>query len=105
MPLPAGAHTYSPEVVLRYADDVKQQKADHETAVADAKTKAEKDKQEYKAQSLKEKALNRLLLDQRKPGEAVIPPANYTAQLYDANTLGQHVPHGERLAARPGPQR
>jgi hypothetical protein len=27
------------------------------------------------------------LLDQRKPGEAVIPPANYTAQLYDAKTL------------------
>ncbi|MGI4867198.1 MAG: hypothetical protein ACRYFZ_24990 [Janthinobacterium lividum] len=87
VPLPAGTKTYSPEVVLRYAEDVKQQKADHETAVADAKTKAEKEKQEYKAQSLKEKALNRLLLDQRKPGEAVIPPANYTAQLYDASTL------------------
>lgn len=87
IPLPAGTHTYSPEVVLRYADDVKQQKAAHESAVADAKSKAEKDKQEYKAQSLKEKALNRFLLDQRKPGEAVIPPANYTAQLFDANTL------------------
>jgi hypothetical protein len=87
IPLPAGTHTYSPEVVLRYADDVKQQKAAHESAVAEAKTKAEKDKQEYKAQSLKEKALNRFLLDQRKPGEAVIPPANYTAQLFDANTL------------------
>jgi hypothetical protein len=73
--------------VLRYAEDVKQQKAAHESAVAEAKTKAEKDKQEYKAQSLKEKALNRFLLDQRKPGEAVIPPANYTAQLFDANTL------------------
>jgi hypothetical protein len=87
IPLPAGTHTYSPEVVLRYAEDVKQQKAAHESAVAEAKTKAEKDKQEYKAQSLKEKALNRFLLDQRKPGEAVIPPANYTAQLFDANTL------------------
>jgi hypothetical protein len=87
IPLPAGIHNYSPEVVLRYADDVKQQKAAHESAVTEAKTKAEKDKQEYKAQSLKEKALNRFLLDQRKPGEAVIPPANYTAQLYDAKTL------------------
>jgi len=87
IPLPTGTHTFSPEVVLRYAEDVKQQKAAHESAVAEAKTKAEKDKQEYKAQSLKEKALNRFLLDQRKPGEAVIPPANYTAQLFDASTL------------------
>lgn len=87
VPLPAGTHSYSPEVVLRYADAVKQQKADHETAVADAKSKAEKDKQEYKAQSLKEKALNRFLLDQRKPGEATIPPADYTAQVCDAKTL------------------
>lgn len=87
IPLPTGTHTYSPEVVLRYAEDVKQQKAAHESAVAEAKNKAEKDKQEYKAQSLKEKALNRFLLDQRKPGEAVIPPANYTAQLFDASTL------------------
>ena len=87
VPVPAGAHNYSAEVVLRYADAVKQQKADHESAVAEAKSKAEKEKQEYKAQSLKEKALNRLLLDQRKPGEAVIPPANYTAQVYDAKTL------------------
>jgi hypothetical protein len=30
IPLPAGIHNYSPEVVLRYADDVKQQKAAHE---------------------------------------------------------------------------
>ncbi|WP_157886722.1 hypothetical protein [Hymenobacter sp. PAMC 26628] len=87
VPLPAGTHSYSPEVALRYTDAVKQQKADHETAVADAKSKAEKDKQEYKAQSLKEKALNRLLLDQHKPGEAVIPMADYAAQVYDAKTL------------------
>ncbi|MGI4886654.1 MAG: hypothetical protein ACRYFR_16995 [Janthinobacterium lividum] len=44
VPLPAGTRTYSPKVVLRYADAVKQQKADHETAVADAKSQAEKDK-------------------------------------------------------------
>ncbi|MGI4740119.1 MAG: hypothetical protein ACRYG7_33530 [Janthinobacterium lividum] len=87
VPLPAGTHTYSPEVVLRYVDAVKQQKADHETAVAEAKIKAERDKQEYKAQSLKEKALNRLLLDQHKPGEAVIPTADYTAQVFDAPML------------------
>ncbi|WP_210518603.1 hypothetical protein [Hymenobacter terricola] len=87
VPVPAGTRTYSPEVVLRYVDAVKQQKADHESAVSDAKSKAEKDKQEYKAQSLKEKAMNRFLLDERKPGDAVIPAADYTAQVYDAKTL------------------
>lgn len=87
VPVPASTHTFSPEVVLRYVDAVKQQKADHENAVADAKNKAEKDKQEYKAQSLKEKMTNRILLDERKPGDAVIPAAEYTAQVYDAKTL------------------
>lgn len=47
--LPAGTCSYPPEMVLHYADAVKQQKADHETAVADAKSEVEKDKQEYKA--------------------------------------------------------
>lgn len=37
VPLPAGTHTYSPEVVLRYVDAVKQQKVDHEAAVAEVK--------------------------------------------------------------------
>ena len=87
VPVPAGTRSYTPEVVLRYVESVKQQQADHISAVADAKAKAEKDKQEYKAQSLKEKAMNRLLLDERKPGEAVIPAAEYTAQVYDAPTL------------------
>ncbi|MGI4972911.1 MAG: hypothetical protein ACRYGH_28555 [Janthinobacterium lividum] len=104
IPLPAGTHNYSPEVVLRYADDVKQQKAAHESAVTEAKTKAEKDKQEYKAQSLKEKALNRFLLDQRKPGEAVIPPANYTAQLYDAKTLASTYVTISGLQRATGPE-
>ena len=87
VPVPAGTHSYTPEVVLRYVESVKQQKADHLSVVADAKAKAEKDKQEYKAQSLKEKAMNRILLDERKPGEAVIPTAEYTAQVFDAPTL------------------
>lgn len=104
IPLPAGTHNYSPEVVLRYAEDVKQQKAAHESAVTEAKTKAEKDKQEYKAQSLKEKALNRFLLDQRKPGEAVIPPANYTAQLYDAKTLASTYVTVSGLQRATGPE-
>ncbi|MDB5236025.1 MAG: hypothetical protein JWR44_3018 [Hymenobacter sp.] len=87
VPVPAGTRSYSPEVELRYVESVKQQKADHISAVAEAKDKAEKDKQEYKAQSLKDKALNRILLDERKPGGAVIPTADYTAQVYDAPTL------------------
>ncbi|RFP63444.1 hypothetical protein D0N36_19305 [Hymenobacter lapidiphilus] len=87
VPVPAGTSSYTPEVVLRYVESVKQQQSDHVSAVAEAKAKAEKDKQEYKAQSLKEKAMNRLLLDERKPGEAVIPTADYTAQVYDAPTL------------------
>ncbi|OON69621.1 hypothetical protein B0919_06705 [Hymenobacter sp. CRA2] len=85
--VPAGTHTFMPEVVLRYEDAVKQQKADREQAVTDAKAKAEKEKQEYKAQSFGAKALNRIVLDERKPGDAVIPPADYTAQVYDAKTL------------------
>lgn len=87
VPVPAGTHTYSPEVQLRYIESVNQQKADHLSAVADAKAKAEKAKADYKAQSLKEKAINRILLDERKPGEAVLPAADYTAQVYDATTL------------------
>ncbi|MFD1873258.1 hypothetical protein [Hymenobacter bucti] len=35
--------------MLRYEEAVKQQKADHSSAVADAKIKAEKDKQAHKA--------------------------------------------------------
>ena len=87
IPLPAGTRTYQPEVVLRYEDQVKQQKANHETAVAEAKSNAEKAKQEYKSMSLKDKMMNRVLLDERKPGEAVIPAADYTAQVYDPKTL------------------
>ena len=87
VPVPAGTRTYTSEVQLRYVDAVNQQKADHVSAVADAKLQAEKAKIEYKAQSLKEKAMNRLLLDQHKPGEAVIPTADYTAKVYDAPTL------------------
>ncbi len=87
IPVPAATRTYQSEVVLRYVESVKQQKADHLTAVSDAKAKAEKDKQEYKAQSFKEKALSRLVLDERKPGEAVIPTADYTAQVFDASNL------------------
>lgn len=87
VPLSANIKSFSPEVVLRYQNAVEQQKADYVTAVADAKAKAEKDKQDYKAMSLKDKALNRVLLDERKPGEAVIPPANYTAQVFDSKTL------------------
>ncbi len=103
VPVPAGTHTYSPEVVLRYVDAVKQQKADHESAVADAKSKAEQDKQEYKSQSLKEKALNRFLLDQHKPGEAVIPAADYTAQVYDAKTLATTYVNLSGLQRAQGP--
>ncbi|MBF9239804.1 hypothetical protein I2I05_20590 [Hymenobacter sp. BT683] len=87
LPLPASTKSFSPEVVLRYQSEVEQQKADRVTAVSEAKAKAEKDKQDYKALSLKDKALNRLLLDERKPGEAVIPPANYTAQVFDSKAL------------------
>lgn len=85
--LPSATRTYQPEVVLRYEDLVKQQKANRETSVAEAKINAERAKQEYKALSLKDKMLNRALLDERKPGEAVIPPADYTAQVYDPKTL------------------
>jgi hypothetical protein len=87
VPVPAGTRTFIPEVELRYVDAVKQQKADRETAIADAKAKAEKDKQEYKAQSAGTKVFNRMLLDERKPGEAVIPAAEYTAQVYDSKML------------------
>ena len=87
VPVPAGTHTYTPEVQLRYVESVQQQKADHVTAVADAKAQAEKAKAEYKSLSLKDKAMNRILLDERKPGEAVIPTADYTAQVFDAPTL------------------
>jgi len=87
VPVPAGTRTFSPEVELRYVESVKQQQADHVSAVADAKAKAEQAKADYKAQSLKEKALNRILLDERKPGEAVIPAAEYTAKVYDAPSL------------------
>ncbi|NVO29821.1 hypothetical protein [Hymenobacter lapidiphilus] len=87
VPVPAGTSSYTPEVLLRYVESVQQQQANHVSAVTEAKAKAEKDKQEYKAQSLKDKAINRLLLDERKPGEAVIPTADYTAQVYDAPTL------------------
>ena len=85
--LPAGTKTYLPEVVIRYADAVKEQQAAHSQAVTDAKSTAEKAKQEYKALSLKDKMVNRMLLDERKPGEAVIPMADYTAQVYDPKTL------------------
>jgi hypothetical protein len=87
VPVPTNTHTYQSEVVLRYEDAVKQQKADHQSAVAEAKDKAVKDKQEYKAMSFKDKAIGRLILDERKPGEAVIPTADYTAQVFDAKTL------------------
>jgi hypothetical protein len=87
VPLPAGTRTYTPTVVLRYEEAVQQQKANHAAAVTEAKEKAEKAKQDYKAQSFGAKALNRIVLDERKPGEAVIPPAEYTAQLYDGKTL------------------
>ncbi|RTQ53309.1 hypothetical protein EJV47_00800 [Hymenobacter gummosus] len=87
VPVPAGTRTFQPEVVIRYADAVKQQKADHQQAVADAQAKAAKAKEEYKAQSLGTKALNRLVLDERKPGDAVIPAADYTAQIYDPKSL------------------
>jgi hypothetical protein len=85
--LPSATRTYQPEVVLRYEDLVKQQKANRETTVAEAKINAERAKQEYKALSLKDKMLNRALLDERKPGEAIIPAADYTAQIYDPKTL------------------
>lgn len=87
VPLPAGTKTYMPEVVIRYADAVKEQQTAHTQAVAEAKINAEKAKQEYKALSLKEKMMNRVLLDERKPGEAVIPLADYTAQVYDPKML------------------
>ncbi|GGF21785.1 hypothetical protein [Hymenobacter cavernae] len=102
VPVPAGTHTFQPEVLLRYEDAVKQQKADHQTAVADAKTKAEQAKQEYKAQSFGAKALNRLVLDERKPGEAVIPPADYTAQVYDGKSLASTYVHVSGLQASQG---
>jgi hypothetical protein len=89
--VPAGAHSFQSEVVLRYVDAVKQQKADQAQAVVDAKTKAEKDKADYKSQSLGTKAFNRLVLDERKPGEAVIPAADYTAQVYDAKSLATGI--------------
>ncbi|RZK31061.1 MAG: hypothetical protein EOO63_05115 [Hymenobacter sp.] len=57
IPVPAGSHSYQAEVVLRYEEAVKQQKADHLSAVAEAKIKAEKDKQEYKAYHSKTKRL------------------------------------------------
>ena len=85
--LPASIKTYTPEVVIRYADAVKEQQTAHTQAVAEAKINAEKAKQEYKALSLKEKMMNRVLLDERKPGEAVIPVADYTAQVYDPKML------------------
>jgi hypothetical protein len=85
--LPSATRTYQPEVVLRYEDLVKQQKANRETTVAEAKINAERAKQEYKALSLKDKMLNRALLDERKPGDAIIPAADYTAQIYDPKTL------------------
>jgi len=85
--VPAEAKTYQSEVVLRYVDAVNQQKADREASVAAAKIKAEQDKQEYKAQSAGTKVFNRLVLDERKPGDAVIPPADYTAQIFDAKVL------------------
>jgi len=87
VPLPAGTKTYMPEVVIRYADAVKEQQTAHTQAVAEAKINAERAKQEYKALSLKDKMVNRVLLDERKPGEAVIPVADYTAQVYDPKML------------------
>jgi hypothetical protein len=102
VPLPAATKSFSPEVVLRYQSEVEQQKADRVTAVAEAKAKAEKDKQDYKAMSLKDKALNRILLDERKPGEAVIPPANYTAQVFDSKALASTYVTISGLQRAPG---
>lgn len=44
------------------------------------------------------------MLDQRKPGEAVIPPANYTAQLYDAKTLASTYVTVSGLQRAAGPE-
>lgn len=87
VPLPAGTRTFQPEVVTRYEDAIKQQKEAYSAAVADAQNKAAEAKKEYKAQSLGAKAFNKIVLDERKPQDAVIPRANYTPQVFDTKTL------------------
>ncbi|HEX8349909.1 MAG TPA: hypothetical protein VF598_08095, partial [Hymenobacter sp.] len=87
VPLPAGTHTFQPEVVTRYEEAIKQQKAAHSEAVADAQTKAAEAKKEYKAQSLGAKAFNKIVLDEGKPKDAIIPRADYTPQVFDTKSL------------------
>lgn len=87
VPLPTGTRTYQPEVVTRYEDAIRQQQAAHAAAVTDAQTKAAEAKKEYKAQSLGTKAFNKLVLDEGKPKDAVIPRADYTPQVFDTRSL------------------
>jgi tetratricopeptide (TPR) repeat protein len=87
VPLPAGTRTFQPEVVTRYEEAIKQQKAARVAAVADAQSVAADAKKEYKAQSLGAKAFNKIVLDEGKPQEAVLPPADYTPQIFDTKSL------------------
>lgn len=87
VPLPTGTHTFQSEVLIRYEEAIKQQKEAHSAAVVDAQSKATEAKKEYKAQSLGMKAFNKIVLDERKPQDAVMPRADYTPQLFDTKTL------------------
>ena len=88
VPLPVGTRTFYPEVITRYEEAIKQQKDAHTAAVNDAQNKAAEAKKEYKAQSLGAKAFNKIVLDERKPQDAIIPRADYTPQVFDTKTLG-----------------
>ena len=87
VPLPAGTRSFQAEVVPRYLEAIKEQQAARTVAVADAQSAAAEAKKEYKAQSFGAKAFNKIVLEEGKPKDAVIPPANYTPQVFDFKTL------------------
>jgi|GEM_PF-1309975 len=87
VPLPAGTRTFQPEVVTRYEDAIRQQKEAHSAAVTDARIQAADAKKDYKAQSFGTKAFNKIVLDEGKPKDAVLPRADYTPQIFDTKTL------------------
>ncbi|RSK35303.1 hypothetical protein [Hymenobacter metallilatus] len=103
VPLSGSVHTYHAEVVTRYQDAIAQQKAAHAAAVTTAETKAAEAKKEYKAQSFGAKAFNKIVLDEGKPKDAVLPAADYTPQVFDTQTLATTYVTVSGLQRTPGP--
>ncbi|WP_181305323.1 hypothetical protein [Rufibacter sp. XAAS-G3-1] len=86
-PLPKEAKTFSGKVELAYREDAEASKAARQQEVADLKAKAAADQEAYKKMSLKDKAINKILLDEGKPTGAVIGTDPYVVKIHDAGML------------------